>query len=180
MRNFINRFWNVDYLASTQENEAWVICLCTLRRTDERLAKVKTKLLQERKQNRTSQYSTIDTRSVLESTCQRDLSNRFFIPRSFSGENVMVPTSNLWHSIETTENCKTKVVLSLLSFRFHFWCSSFSFQIILSYLVGLCILSEHYDISSWKKKTEIRSFPEVQNLLFTSSTHLLTWVFRCN
>ncbi|XP_035317449.1 ankyrin repeat domain-containing protein 26-like isoform X1 [Cricetulus griseus] len=76
--------------------------------TDERLAKVKTKLLQERKQNRTSQYSTIDTRSVLESTCQRDLSNRFFIPRSFSGENVMVPTSNLWHSIETTENCKTK------------------------------------------------------------------------
>ncbi|CAH6789192.1 Ccdc144b [Phodopus roborovskii] len=77
--------------------------------TDERLAKVKTKLLLERKQNRASQYSTIDTRSVLESTCQRDLSNRFFIPRSFSGENVMVPTSNLWHSIETTENCKTKV-----------------------------------------------------------------------
>ncbi|XP_040610434.1 ankyrin repeat domain-containing protein 26-like [Mesocricetus auratus] len=78
--------------------------------TDERLAKVKTKLLLERKQNRALQYSTIDTRSVLESTCQRDLSNRIFIPRSFSGENLMVPTSNVWHSIETTENCKTKVL----------------------------------------------------------------------
>uniref|UniRef100_A0A8C8TKI8 Coiled-coil domain containing 144B n=1 Tax=Peromyscus maniculatus bairdii TaxID=230844 RepID=A0A8C8TKI8_PERMB len=79
-----------------------------LSKTDEKLAEVKTKLLLERKQNRASQHSTIDTRSVLESTCPRDLSNRLFIPRTFSGENVMVPTSNLWHSIETTENCKTK------------------------------------------------------------------------
>ncbi|XP_076429973.1 uncharacterized protein LOC102908704 isoform X8 [Peromyscus maniculatus bairdii] len=81
-----------------------------LSKTDEKLAEVKTKLLLERKQNRASQHSTIDTRSVLESTCPRDLSNRLFIPRTFSGENVMVPTSNLWHSIETTENCKTKVL----------------------------------------------------------------------
>ncbi|XP_059121352.1 ankyrin repeat domain-containing protein 26-like isoform X4 [Peromyscus eremicus] len=81
-----------------------------LSKTDEKLAEVKTKLLLERKQNRASQYSTIDTRSVLESTCPRDLSNRLFIPRTFSGEDVMVPTSNLWHSVETTENCKTKVL----------------------------------------------------------------------
>ncbi|XP_031232477.1 ankyrin repeat domain-containing protein 26-like [Mastomys coucha] len=79
-----------------------------LSKTDERLAEVKTKLLMERKQNRASQYSMVDTRPVLESTCPRD-SNKFFIPRSFSGEN-MLPTSNLWHSVETKENCKTKVL----------------------------------------------------------------------
>lgn len=90
---------------------------CTLLRTDERLAEVKTKLLLERKQSRASQYSTIDTRSVLESSCPRDLSNRLLIARSFSGENVMVPTSNLWHSIETKENCKTKVIF-FTCFRF--------------------------------------------------------------
>ncbi|XP_013202895.1 ankyrin repeat domain-containing protein 26-like [Microtus ochrogaster] len=78
-----------------------------LSKTDERLAEVKTKLLLERKQSR-SQHSTTDTRSVLESTCPRDLSNRLFIPRGFSGENIMVPTSNLWRSVETMENCKTK------------------------------------------------------------------------
>ncbi|KAL1777643.1 hypothetical protein HispidOSU_005498 [Sigmodon hispidus] len=80
-----------------------------LSKADERLAEVKTKLLLERKQSRASQHSGIDTRSILESTCPRDLNNRFFIPRSFSGEDVMVPTSNVWRSIETTENCKTKV-----------------------------------------------------------------------
>ncbi|KAH0517083.1 Methylcrotonoyl-CoA carboxylase subunit alpha, mitochondrial [Microtus ochrogaster] len=78
-----------------------------LSKTDERLAEVKTKLLLERKQSR-SQHSTTDARSVLESTCPRDLSNRLFIPRGFSGENIMVPTSNLWRSVETMENCKTK------------------------------------------------------------------------
>nr|XP_048285853.1 ankyrin repeat domain-containing protein 26-like [Myodes glareolus] len=81
-----------------------------LSKTDERLAEVKTKLLLERKQSRASQYSTVDTRSVLESSCPRDLSNRLLIARSFSGENVMVPTSSLWHSVETKENCKTKVL----------------------------------------------------------------------
>uniref|UniRef100_A0A8C6N3G3 DUF3496 domain-containing protein n=1 Tax=Mus spicilegus TaxID=10103 RepID=A0A8C6N3G3_MUSSI len=77
-----------------------------LSKTDERLAEVKTKLLLERKQNRISQYSMVDTRPALEPTCPRD-SNKFFIPRSFSGE-IMLPKSDLWHSIETMENCKTK------------------------------------------------------------------------
>ncbi|EDM01260.1 rCG41669 [Rattus norvegicus] len=77
-----------------------------LSKTDERLAEVKTKLLLERKQNRASQYSMVDIRPVLESTCPRD-SNRFFTPRSFSREN-MLSTSNLWLSVETMENCKTK------------------------------------------------------------------------
>ncbi|XP_038959549.1 ankyrin repeat domain-containing protein 26-like isoform X3 [Rattus norvegicus] len=79
-----------------------------LSKTDERLAEVKTKLLLERKQNRASQYSMVDIRPVLESTCPRD-SNRFFTPRSFSREN-MLSTSNLWLSVETMENCKTKVL----------------------------------------------------------------------
>ncbi|KAL6032815.1 hypothetical protein STEG23_014756, partial [Scotinomys teguina] len=79
-----------------------------LSKTDEKLVEVKTKLLLERKQNRASQYSTPDIGALLESTCPRDLSNRLLIPRTFSGENVMIPTSNLWHSIETMENCKTK------------------------------------------------------------------------
>ncbi|XP_060234611.1 ankyrin repeat domain-containing protein 26-like [Meriones unguiculatus] len=78
-----------------------------LSKTDERLAEVKTKLLLERKQNRALQYSAVDARSVLESTCPRDPSNKFFISRSVSGEN-MASTSNLWHSVETMENCKTK------------------------------------------------------------------------
>ncbi|XP_052036933.1 ankyrin repeat domain-containing protein 26-like [Apodemus sylvaticus] len=77
-----------------------------LSKTDERLAEVKTKLLLERKQNRALQYSMVDTRPILESTCPRD-SNKFFDPRSFSREN-MLPTSNLWHSVDTMENCKTK------------------------------------------------------------------------
>ncbi|XP_032752876.1 ankyrin repeat domain-containing protein 26-like [Rattus rattus] len=81
-----------------------------LSKTDERLAEVKTKLLLERKQNRASQYSMVDIRPVLESTCPRD-SNRFFTPRSFSREN-MLPTSNLWLSVETMENCKTKSTFS--------------------------------------------------------------------
>nr|XP_034355809.1 ankyrin repeat domain-containing protein 26-like [Arvicanthis niloticus] len=76
-----------------------------LSKTDERLAKAKTKLLIERKQNRGSHYSMVDTRPVLGSTHPRD-SNEFFIPRSFSGENML--TSNLWHSVETMENHKTK------------------------------------------------------------------------
>ncbi|XP_055482194.1 ankyrin repeat domain-containing protein 26-like [Psammomys obesus] len=81
-----------------------------LSKTDERLAEVKTKLLLERKHNRALQYSAVDARSVLESTCPRDPSNKFFISRSVSGEN-MASTSNLWHSVETMENCKTKTWL---------------------------------------------------------------------
>ncbi|NP_001411419.1 coiled-coil domain containing 144B isoform 1 [Mus musculus] len=83
-----------------------------LSKTDERLAEVKTKLLLERKQYRASQYSMVDTRPALEPTCPRD-SNKFFIPRSFSGE-IMLPKSDLWHSIETMENCKTKKEASLM------------------------------------------------------------------
>ncbi|GAB1287466.1 Coiled-coil domain-containing 144B [Apodemus speciosus] len=79
-----------------------------LSKTDERLAEVKTKLLLERKQNRASQYSMVDTRPVLESACPRD-SNNFFVPRSFSREHLL-PTSNLWHSLDAMENCKTKVL----------------------------------------------------------------------
>ncbi|XP_051013710.1 ankyrin repeat domain-containing protein 26-like [Acomys russatus] len=81
-----------------------------LRKTDERLAEVKTKLLLERKQNRASQHSTVGTRSIVESTHRRDLSNNFFIPRSISVDN-MAPTSSFWNSIETMESCKTKIPL---------------------------------------------------------------------
>ncbi|XP_057613286.1 ankyrin repeat domain-containing protein 26-like [Chionomys nivalis] len=100
-----------------------------LSKTDERLAEVKTKLLLERKQSR-SQHSTIDARSVLESTCPRDLSNRLFIPRAFSGEDIMVPTSNLWRSVETMENCKTKI-----------FCHSVSTSPFLTFRESACILS---------------------------------------
>uniref|UniRef100_A0A8C6QHX2 Ankyrin repeat domain-containing protein 26-like n=2 Tax=Nannospalax galili TaxID=1026970 RepID=A0A8C6QHX2_NANGA len=79
-----------------------------LSKTDERLAEVKTELLLERRQNRPLLYSTLNTRPALESICPGDLSDRFFISRSFSRENLVVPTSNLWHSIETMPDCKNK------------------------------------------------------------------------